>query len=243
MLLKNKSFIVIHILSTFYPHSKIKMWITVLNLLDKIKGLYHNPCMSFILSIMFLFSSVSVSSTPVEVIASSCFLYQAPSFESEKVQVDENDLVFHFGQNLTLLTEENNFALVQTTEGQTGYVYKYYIAKSEDFEVYPSFNGSIRTENAVIYNLDFEETNFRAKSGQGVYLYQGFSSEKFTAVQIVLENGKLYNGYVLTADLEPNGISSTLIVGITIISAVVTIVLSLLFIRKKKKKSGRNDWI
>lgn len=61
------------------------------------------------------------------------------------------------------------------------------------------------------------------------------------AVQIVLEDGSLYNGYMLKADIEPDGISATLIVGITIIVAVATIILSLLFIKKKKKKSGSKD--
>ena len=67
------------------------------------------------------------------------------------------------------------------------------------------------------------------------------SEEDFVAVQIVLEDGSLYNGYMLKADIEPDGISATLIVGITIIVAVATIILSLLFIKKKKKKSGSKD--
>lgn len=191
---------------------------------------------------MFLFSSMTVSSVPVEVIASSCFLYEEPSFESEKVQENGSDFILNFGQTLTLLVEEEDFALVQTADEKIGYVYKYYIAQEDGFEVYPSFNGYVRTDNAVIYNLEFEPTSYRASSGQGVYLYQGFNSEEdFTAVQIVLEDGQLYNGYILTADLEPNGISASLIVGIAIIVAVATIILSLVFIKRKKKKSGSKD--
>lgn len=198
--------------------------------------------MSLLLSIMFLFSSMAISSAPVEVIASSCFLYEEPSFESEKVQAGDTDLVLDFGQTLTLLVEEDDFALVQTAEGQVGYIYKYYISNKDDFEVYPSFNGYVRAEKATIYNMNFEPTTYRASSGQGVYLYQGFDSEnEYTAMQIVLEDGSLYNGYILTADLEPKGISASLIVGITIIVAVATIILSLVFIKKKKKKSGSKD--
>lgn len=191
---------------------------------------------------MFLFSSMAVSSAPVEVIASSCFLYEEPSFESEKVQAGDTDLVLDFGQTLTLLVEEDDFALVQTAEGQVGYVYKYYISNKDDFEVYPSFNGYVRAEKATIYNMNFEPTSYKASAGQRVFLYQGFDSEgDFVAVQIVLEDGSLYNGYMLKADIEPDGISATLIVGITIIVAVATIILSLLFIKKKKKKSGSKD--
>ena len=198
--------------------------------------------MSFLLSVCMFFSAFAISLTPVEVIASSCYLYQSPSFESEKVTEDGVDLILEFGQKLTLLVEEEDFALVQTATQQIGYIYKYYIAKEGDFELYPSFNGAVRAEKATIYNMNFEPTSYKASAGQRVFLYQGFDSEEdFVAVQIVLEDGSLYNGYMLKADIEPDGISATLIVGITIIVAVATIILSLLFIKKKKKKSGSKD--
>ena len=117
-----------------------------------------------------------------------------------------------------------------------------YLSPVGEQEIYPAFNGFVRTDGAVIYDMNFADSGFVARSGQEIYLYNGYnSSETYTAIQIVLEDGSLYNGYMLTADIEPQGISASLIVGITIIVAIVTIVLSLLFIKKKKKKKSGSE--
>lgn len=200
----------------------------------------------FLLSLVFCLAlipcpySANASETNIslEVIVSECYLYKEASFNSEKILNQEEPLILSFEEKLSLVQKEEKFYLVQTDKGINGYVYKYYVCEKNEFYIYPTFNATIRTDNAVIYDINKKETSLTAHSGQAVYLYEGFSSEKFTAIQIVLDDGSLYNGYMLTKDIQPSGISSTLIIGISIIAAVVTIVLSLVFIKKKKKSSG-----
>lgn len=180
----------------------------------------------------------SDTNTELEVIATECFLYKEASFDSEKILENEKPVTLILGDKLSLVQNGEKFYLVQTKNRTIGYIYKYYVCEKNEFYVYPTFNATIRTDNAIIYDVNKKPTTHTAYSGQKVYLYEGYNSNDFTAVQIVLEDGSLYNGYMLTKDIEPSGISSTLIIGISIIAAVVTIVLSLVFIKKKKKPYG-----
>ncbi len=194
--------------------------------------------MNFLLAVLGLLSCFAISPVNVTVNANSCYLYQEPSFESEKVYVDEEAFVLNHGDTLTIIEEKDNFALVQTIDNTIGYVYKFYLAYPDDYQIYPTFNASVRNNNSIIYNLEKEKTTYTANAGDKIFLFEGYDADsEFTAIQIVLENGSLYNGYMLTKDVSPNGISASLIVGITIICAVATIILSLLFIKKKKTGS------
>ena len=56
-------------------------------------------------------------------------------------------------------------------------------------------------------------------------------------MQVVLEDGSLYNGYMLTKEVSPDGISGLLVAGISIIIALVTIVLSIGVQRMVKKNA------
>ena len=207
----------------------------MINFVDNIVMNLLSLCLSFI--------SV-FASTPAtyQVCASECYVYEEPSFESEIVMFENEELVLKHGQEVTLLVEGERFSYVEVQDDVYGYVYNYYLSPVGGQEIYPAFNGFVRTDGAVIYDMNFADSGFVARSGQEIYLYNGYySSETYTAIQIVLEDGSLYNGYMLTADIEPQGISASLIVGITIIVAIVTIVLSLLFIKKKKKKKSGSE--
>ena len=138
-----------------------------------------------------------------------------------------------------VIQEEGDFVYVNVKVEQnnyTGYVYRYYITSNSPQIVYPVFNGNVRVDKAIIYDMDFNPTQYTASKNQGVFIYEGFSSDEYTAIQLILEDGSLYNGYIKTVDLTPQGISPLLILGISIIAACVTIILSLLFIKKRKKK-------
>ena len=171
------------------------------------------------------------------IISSRAYLYSQASFSSEKVMTDGQEIVLEHGYTLTILGEQDDFLEVSINYNDndlTGYIYKYYVTSSTSQTVYPVFNGSVRRD-AVVYDVDFSP-QYTIKAGQGVYIYNGYDSNKeYTAVQVVLEDGSLYNGYVKTQDLQPQGISPLLIVGITIIAACVTVLLSLIFIKKVKK--------
>lgn len=190
---------------------------------------------------MIIFASMSFApQDKVTVISSYSYLYEEASFTSTKVQINESDLLLMHGQELEVIEESGDFLLVSTIVNDNtyqGYIYKYYVTKNSAQIIYPVFNGKVRTENAVIYDLDKNPSPYVASKNQGVYIYNGFDDdEEYTAIQIVLEDGNLYNGYIKTTDLAPDGVSPLLIVGISLIAAAVTIILSLIFIKKRKKK-------
>ena len=174
----------------------------------------------------------------VTIISSYSYLYEDASFTSEKIKNGENDLILYHGQNVEVIEESGDFLLVNVILNQIeyeGYIYKYYVTKNNSQVVYPVFNGMVKTDNAIIYDIELNPTQYTATKNQKIYIYGAFDDD-YTAIQIVLQDGSLYNGYIKTSDIYADGVSSLLIVGITIIIACVTIILSLVFIKKRKKK-------
>lgn len=194
--------------------------------------------MSLLLSFLLIFTGAFTFSTNSEyyVTASSCYLYEDASFESKKIQVGEEDVVINHGQKVVVKNETNDFCYITIKNTEiNGYIYKYYLAENNSISYHPVFNASIRKESAV-YDINLNETEMTIKQNQRVYLYEGFDSKKeYTAIQFSLEDGSVFNGYVLTENIAPDGVSRLLIIGIPLILATVTIVLSIVLIRKKKK--------
>ena len=193
--------------------------------------------LSFLIGLSMLFS-YSVGGEGV-IIASHCYLFSSPSFESEKIMNDDSELILYHNDKVTILQEEGDFLLIRTEEyDKEGYVYKYYVTSNSSQDVYPVFNATIRNDT-TIYDLDQNPTEWTAKAGSRVYIYGGFNENGMTAIQVVLEDGSLYNGLVNSEDLSPDGISSTLVIGISVIAAAVTIILSIVFLKKTKKKKAK----
>ena len=206
---------------------------------------------SFLLLVPLIISlfTPSISSEAIEignatVIASKCSLYSEASFSSDKVSVlDELEqpiiITLKMGEEVVISEFQNDFAKVSVRENVEGWVYKYYLSQGSSQDVYPVFNGTVR-KDTVIYDIDQQATEIIAKADSRIFIYQGFNDKKeLTAVQLVLDDGSLYTGYIATSDIEPDGVSKLLIVAITIISAAVTIILSIVFIKKKKKKKEK----
>ena len=191
--------------------------------------------LSFFMAVLGVFSFAP--NTQCYVTASSCYLYTEASFSAEKVLIDESPVVLKHKDVVVVQSEENDFCLVTLAGSETeGYVYKFYITNNSSQSVYPVFNATIRNETHI-YDLDKNQTEYIAVKNQRVYIYEGFNDKKeYTAVQIVLPDGSLFNGYVKTKDLNPDGVSSTLIIAISAISAIVTVVLALVFIKKPKRR-------
>ncbi len=171
------------------------------------------------------------------VIASRCQMYERADFSSQVVTDADGQIIYlRHNQQVEVISIEGDFAQVETQEDAQGFVYKYYLTQNTSQVVYPVFNASVIADNAVVYDMDFADTDFRLQKGDRVLVYKSFSEKKeYTAVQVVLDDGSLYNGYMLTKEVSPDGISGLLVAGITIIIALVTIVLSIIFIKKKKK--------
>ncbi len=189
----------------------------------------------------------SASDYPLEegcyttVISSKCDLYLEPSFISPKITVEENIISVKHNQQVKVISVEGDFALIKFQK-QEGYVYKYYLKPTQNTSqyIYPVTNATIRNDTKI-YDLQLSDSELPlAKKNTRVYLYNGFDDKKeYTSVQIVLESGELYNGFIKTADIKPDGVSGLLIAGISIIAASVTVILSLVFIKKKKKSKKK----
>ncbi len=186
------------------------------------------------------FSSLALEiGKEAKVVVSRCEIYSQASFTSEKIVVlideQEKPLYLNHGTIVEVIAEETDFVKIKCNENIEGYVYKFYLTQNTSQTVYPVFNGRIRNDT-IIYDMDFIDSGFIAKANSQVFIYKSYNEKKdFTAIQIVLDDQSLYNGYVLTKDVNPNGISALLITGISIIIAAVTVVLSVVFIKKRKK--------
>lgn len=189
------------------------------------------------------FSSALTESKSATVIVSRSNLYSADNFISSKVSYQEGEstilVVVKHGEEVYIEHFTGEFAYVSTKEGHKGYIYKYYLTQNSSQIVYPVFNASVR-KNTIIYDIDKMETDKIAQKDSRVYIYEGFDDKKeLTAIQIVLDDQTLYNGYIKTEDIAPDGVSGLLIIAISIIIAGVTIILSLVYIKKNKKSKKR----
>ncbi len=183
-------------------------------------------------------ASALESGLSATVIASRCEMYEGADFSSPTVTNAEGEKVYLWhGDEVTIMSIQGDWAGVRCEDRTEGFVYKYYLTQNTSQIVYPVFNASVLHDDAVLYDVDYVDTTHRLQKGDRVLVYKSFNEkETYTAVQAVLDDGSLYNGYMLTKDVSPDGISGVLIAGITIIIALVTIVLSIVYIKKKKKK-------
>ena len=187
------------------------------------------------------FASTISGGENLSVVATFVNLYASPSFE--RVLTDSNGKAYTFehGTIFEGIEEEGDFILVSAqVEGEKieGYVFKYYVTTNENGQdVYPVFNGSVTLDGAVIYDITGTPTKYTASLGQGITIYGGFDDkEEFTSIAIVLEDGSLFYGMMRTQDISPYGVSGALIASITIIIALVTIILSVIFIKKSRSR-------
>lgn len=198
--------------------------------------------MKLLACLLLLFVGITPVSGDAASVIIPCYVYQSASFDT-KLLVQDKEVGLQHGEKVTFLEEVNNFCKIEfivENEKYEGYVYSYYLTFNKvDKEIRPVFNGKT-TKETPIYDLNKNLTEFKASKGQGVYIYQGYSSkEEFVAVGVVLEDGSVYYGLMKTADVAPNGINGGLITGIVVIASCLTIIFLLLFM--KKKKSGRKS--
>ncbi|MBP3345238.1 MAG: hypothetical protein J6K97_03440 [Clostridia bacterium] len=193
-------------------------------------------------------SSNALSTGQASVIASKCNLYNDADFESGKVIVLDEDeqpviITLRLNDTVTINEIQGDWANVTTSKNIDGWIYRFYLTQNSSQDVYPVFNGKV-LKDSPIFDMDLKESGHAAKANQRIFIYKGIEEEKghegYTAIQIVLEDGSLYSGYISTKSIEADGVSRLLIVAITIIVAAVTIILSIVFIRKKSKKKKNN---
>lgn len=196
--------------------------------------------MCAMLAFSFLVSPLS-SGEELSVISSICYIYSSADFSTPIVDEGGKEIVLHHGDKLIALQEEGDFIKVKTTDEIEGYVFKFYVTSNKNGQdVYPVFNGKVLTDKAEIFNVDETTSGFTANRDQEIYIYGAYSGKKeFTEIAIVLEDGSLFYGLMKTSDIKANGISPALITSITLIIALVTIILAVVFIRKNKTKKAK----
>lgn len=193
---------------------------------------------SLLCLVMFALSVFSPNSTAF-VIATKCPLLSEADFTSEIVQYEDTDFYLTQNQQVEIISSEENFVYVKVNENVEGYVYKYYLSQNSSQTVYPVFNCSVR-ENCLVYDLEKSPTTYVAKKDERVFIFNGFDKVEggYTEVQIVLEDGTLYSGLIKSQSLKPDGVNRTAIIAIPVIMAGITVILSIVFIGKKKKKKN-----
>lgn len=197
--------------------------------------------MKFLLAIIILFVGINPSvGSEASVVTTTCAVYQEASFDNPLL-INEKEVVLKHGNIVKFIEEVGDFSKVSFSyDGAAGegYIYSYYLTFNKVEQVnYPVFNGKVKNDNASVYDLERNPTALTASKGQGVYLYQGYSSkEEFVAVAVIIEDGSVYYGLMKSADIAPNGVNAGLITGIVVIASCLTIIFLLLFMKKKKKQ-------
>ena len=107
---------------------------------------------------------------------------------------------------------------------------------SSSQEIILTYNGRIIRECEVFDIITDEKIeNISLKPGHKIYLYEGFDAKKeYTNIKFRYEDTVIV-GKVLTTNLSPNGINKGVIIGISMIIAIVGVILILLGITKTKK--------
>ena len=207
-----------------------------------------------ILSLLFLAPSVSFAEGGEFFIclANFCYLHSAPSFTAEKIKDGDSYLKISHKDVLVLELENGEpkkygagdeiFYKVESVKEKTyenAYIFSDFVAKVDDIITLPAFNASIN-KDALLYNKvgeDFEESDVEVKKGERVFLYDGYDKDaSFTPVAIQKNNSLLY-GYVPTDVVAPDGVNPLIIYAVTIAIACIGIIMALLFMKNKKKKS------
>ena len=198
--------------------------------------------MKLLMAIMMLFVGLSGNfkiGASLSVVTDYAYLYQTASFSAVK-----EDFVIEHGETVTLENEApvNDFYYVSYTYKNVeyrGYVYKECLAELEkEQELVLTYKAKTSAKTKVYSISDKSKEIMEISEGKELYLYEGFDRKsEFTAVKFSY-NGKIILGYVKTEDISPYGISGTLIVAITAIFACVGVIMILLGISKKKKKTS-----
>lgn len=195
---------------------------------------------SLLLSLMMLLSPFSFNVDEEVFVVSPTSLYAEASYSSQVVcQLDYNDSL------IVLQDAENGFLKVKVNENDLnvqGYVQADLVAKkSEAQDVILSYNATM-LEDAEVFSVTDDQQIGQIKKGTRVLLTNGYDKDTdFLQIKYAAD-GKIVLGRVKTEFVKPDGVNAALIVSITAIVALVTIIIILFGITKKKRhKKLKNE--
>lgn len=106
-------------------------------------------------------------------------------------------------------------------------------------------NAKIKNDNSKIYTKDpttsiFNETEITLNKNTEVRILDGYNKNKeYTYISFLNSDKEIVSYYIKTIDLLVVGVNYSLIVGISILIACITIVLTVLGIKSKNKKKAK----
>lgn len=190
---------------------------------------------SLLLSLMLLVSPLAASvGGEVFVLADSTPIYAEASYSAEQLATAE------FNDALTLLSNEefNGFYYISfNLQDQiiSGYVPIEIVGeKAEEQDLVLSYNATL-LNNADILSATDDTVLCTLEKGVRVFLYEGYNQKADYLPVRFIHGGELMIGRIKTEDVKPDGVNPALIISITAIVALVTIIIILFGITKKKR--------
>lgn len=114
------------------------------------------------------------------------------------------------------------------------------VPKNNFLTTIPKFNAKTNAKARVYFlqNGNYTPSNITLPKHQRVFLYQGFNNKKqYNAVAFVHENEVVY-GFLKKDDIDPDGVNPLLITIACFAIAAIGIILTFVFMKRKKKKTG-----
>ena len=191
---------------------------------------------SLLLSLLLFISPLATpAGEQVFVLANSTPIYTEASYSAEQLATAE------FNDKLTLLSNEdfNGFYYISFSfedQNIAGYVPIEIVGeKAEEQDIVLSYNATL-LNNAIIYSPTDDSQICTLEKGVRVFLYEGYNQKAdYLAVRFI-HGGELMIGRIRTEDVKPDGVNPALIVSITAIVALVTIIIILFGVTKKKRQ-------
>ncbi len=190
---------------------------------------------ALLLSLLMIVSPLSANvGSEVYLLTDSAYVYADADYASEKIAE------VHYNDKFTIQDSEttNGFYYISFTLNEvaaTGYISADVVGeKAPAQDVVLSYNAKMLNDSTVL-NITDDSEICSIKKGQRVLLFEGYSNKTdYVAVKFV-QDGKVIIGKVKTEDVKPDGVNSALIISLTAITALVSVVLILLGITKKKR--------
>lgn len=167
--------------------------------------------------------------------------------DGQNLQLDVNTVLI-----VDKTYEDSTFykvCLENVIEGKTGDDYGFVLiahvidADKKSPEKKLDSNAKIKNDNSIVYlkndtTNEYDATSITLNKGTKVRILDGYDKKKeFTYISFYDSDNNIVSYYIKTKDLDVKGVNYSLIVGISSLTACVSVILILLGVKGKKKKN------
>ncbi len=178
------------------------------------------------------------------VTANKATVFAEADLTSEKLYVlnHKTEVKIEFENDNPKVYNENGFVFFKVESADNmGYVLADLVIPKTDFlETIPKFNGRTNGKATVYFLEDgkYVASEITLPKHQRIFLYEGFNRKKeYNAVAFVYENEIIY-GYLKESAIDPDGVNPVIITVVCFAIAAIGIILTFVFIKKKKTKTN-----